>query len=171
MKKYRKLIIVPILVFAIIVAAVISICKINSAEIKVDNDIDNMISEAIIQHNDGRYLNGMYACESHHIYTSESDKEKSLTTYYILAVYNEYNFENGTVESISGGCAPVAVTFKTEENGGTQLYEYWEPQPGVNNAADIADKFPANVNTNDAELSQDLEKSCDSKAESYFKNN
>ena len=48
------------------------------------------------------------------------------------------------IESVSGGCGPVALTFNVAENG-YELSEYWEPGDGSQYSDDIRKKFPEDI--------------------------
>lgn len=168
MIKHKR--VVTIFIFILAVVCIV-IARTGLTEAK-SNDIENEISNAVVQHNNGKYLAGAYACESHHTYTSEesskSDNNEPLKTYYVLYVYNEYNFNNGEVEKISGGCSPAAITFKTDSDGNAELYEFREPRLGESYSSDMAEKFPIEIESNDSDLAEKLEKECDNKAKDNF---
>lgn len=129
-----------------------------------DNSVmDAKISQAILEQNKDKYLKGEYASESHHIYKTLSEDNK--TMYYVQYVYNEYSAKNGKVERVSGGSSPAVITF--EEN--SEKYDFWEPNAGEPYSPEIEEKFPEDIAKNDGTLSENLEKKCDTKAAEHFK--
>ena len=56
----------------------------------------------------------------------------------------EKTYPNAYIESVSGGCGPVALTFNVTENG-YELSEYWEPGDGSQYSDDIRKKFPEDI--------------------------
>lgn len=58
--------------------------------------------------------------------------------------YEEYNLSEEGIESVGGGCGPVALTFNVTENG-YELSEYWEPGDGSQYSDDIRKKFPEDI--------------------------
>lgn len=65
-------------------------------------------------------------------------------TVYVLTLYEEYNLSEEGIESVGGGCGPVALTFNVTENG-YELSEYWEPGDGSQYSDDIRKKFPEDI--------------------------
>lgn len=129
-----------------------------------DNSVmDAKISQAILEQNKDKYLKGEYACESHHIYKTLSEDNK--TMYYVQYVYNEYSVKNGKVERVSGGSSPAVITF--EEN--SEKYDFWKPNAGEPYPPEIEEKFPEDIAQNDSTLCEKLEKNCNAKAAEHFK--
>lgn len=113
------------------------------------SDLDTAISFAIMEHNKDRYYKGVFTCESHIVLATEAVEPASAgqietLTVYALALYEEYNLSEEGIQSVSGGCIPVALTFHVTENG-YALSEYWEPGDGADYSDDIRDKFPEDV--------------------------
>lgn len=115
----------------------------------IETNIDTAIHNAIMEHNSDRYYKGVFACESHTILATEAggpanSEEIETLTVYALALYEEYNLSEEGIESVSGGCGPVALTFNVTEDG-YELSEYWEPGDGSQYSDDIRKKFPEDV--------------------------
>lgn len=128
-----------------------------------ESNFDAKISQAILEQNKGKYLEGQYACESHHIYKSESDNNK--TVCYILYVYNEYNYSNKKVERVSGGCTPAVITFADDSD----KYDFWEPRDGEDYQPDLDKAFPSDIDMKENILPEQLENECEQKAAEHFK--
>ena len=112
------------------------------------SSLDAAISKAILEHNHGRYLPGEFACESHALLSvqkehSESD-ERGILTAYALALYEEYNYSDGSIQTVSGGYGPVAIEFCFTNESYT-VKGYWEPRDGSYYEPDIREKFPDGV--------------------------
>lgn len=75
---------------------------------------------------------------------SANSEQIEILTVYALALYEEYNLSEEGIESVSGGCVPVALTFNVAENG-YELSEYWEPGDGSQYSDDIRKKFPEDI--------------------------
>lgn len=114
-----------------------------------ETNVDTAIHNSIMEHNKDRYYNGVFACESHTVLATEAGRsanseEIETLTVYALALYEEYNLSEEGIESVSGGCGPVALTFNVTENG-YELSEYWEPGDGSQYSDDIRKKFPEDI--------------------------
>lgn len=112
-------------------------------------NLDTAIHNAIMEHNKDRYYKGVFACESHTVLATEAGRsanseEIETLTIYALTLYEEYNLSEEGIESVSGGCVPVALTFNVAENG-YELSEYWEPGDGSQYSDDIRKKFPEDI--------------------------
>lgn len=111
--------------------------------------LDDCISEAIVEHNKGNYIDGGdYVCESHEILSTEITKKdkngniKELTVYLVQA-YCEYMYETNTVVETGGSGGALALTFEVTDATRYKLKEYWEPDMGRRYAESIREKFPA----------------------------
>ena len=114
-----------------------------------ETNVDTAIHNSIMEHNKDRYYKGVFACESHTVLATEAGRsanseEIETLTVYALALYEEYNLSEEGIESVSGGCGPVALTFNVTENG-YELSEYWEPGDGSQYSDDIRKKFPEDI--------------------------
>ena len=114
-----------------------------------ETNVDTAIHNSIMEHNKDRYYKGVFACESDTVLATEAGRsanseEIETLTVYALALYEEYNLSEEGIESVSGGCGPVALTFNVTENG-YELSEYWEPGDGSQYSDDIRKKFPEDI--------------------------
>lgn len=114
-----------------------------------ETNVDTAIHNSIMEHNKDRCYKGVFACESHTVLATEAGRsanseEIETLTVYALALYEEYNLSEEGIESVSGGCGPVALTFNVTENG-YELSEYWEPGDGSQYSDDIRKKFPEDI--------------------------
>ena len=114
-----------------------------------ETNVDTAIHNAIMEHNSDRYYKGVFACESHTVLATEAggaanSEENETLTVYVLTLYEEYNLSEEGIESVGGGCGPVALTFNVTENG-YELSEYWEPGDGSQYSDDIRKKFPEDI--------------------------
>lgn len=114
-----------------------------------ETNVDTAIHNSIMEYNKDRYYKGVFACESHTVLATEAGRsanseEIETLTVYALALYEEYNLSEEGIESVSGGCGPVALTFNVTENG-YELSEYWEPGDGSQYSDDIRKKFPEDI--------------------------
>lgn len=121
----------------------------NRTEAINETNVDTAIHNAIMEHNKDRYYKGAFACESHTVLATETggaanSEEIETLTVYALTLYEEYNLSEEGIQSVSGGCGPVALTFNVTENG-YELSEYWEPGDGSQYSDDIRKKFPENI--------------------------
>lgn len=110
-------------------------------------DLEIAIHNAIMEHNKDGYYKGVFACESHITLGTDSKVSApsgNTLTIYLIALYQEYNLVENGIESVSGGCGPIALTFLESEDG-YELLEYWEPRDGSYYSDDIRDKFPKDV--------------------------
>lgn len=73
-----------------------------------------------------------------------NSEENETLTVYVLTLYEEYNLSEEGIESVGGGCGPVALTFNVTENG-YELSKYWEPGDGSQYSDDIRKKFPEDI--------------------------
>ena len=135
--------------------------------------LDDAITAAIMEHNSGKYRKGTYACSYHEVLATETVNEasdKETVTAFIIAAYGEYEMKNGTVESVSGGSGPIALTFKVDNEQYT-LLDYWEAEDGRNYVESIRAKFPSSVADSVIKDPYSVSKLCDQKADTYFRNN
>lgn len=152
--------------FVIMMISLLSFVMVSCSKNSSSNEsnIDAKISQAILEQNKGKYLEGQYACESHHIYKKTSDNDK--TIYYIIYVYNEYNKSDKKPEKVSGGSSPAVITFDDK----LEKFDFWTPSEGENYQSDMKKVFPSDIDLSDESIPEKLEKECDSKADKYFNN-
>lgn len=122
--------------------------KLNSASVMpmtvtttVSDELDNAVGEAVINNNDGSYLDGECNAEGHIIL--KADESKSNITLYTLTTYGEYGFQNGMFIKVSGtGVIPVVITFSVDKDNTYILQSYIEPKDGSGYATSIKEMFP-----------------------------
>lgn len=143
-------------VLAMTLLAALTVCgkgsssEASNEKMKLGAALDKAISTAILEHNEGKYYSGEFSCESHvALATEEGNSTNSdsmdVMTVYAVSLYQEYQKSEDTVEAVSGGCTPIALTFKITKDGEYALQEYWEPTDGSEYAEDIRIKFPKEV--------------------------
>lgn len=114
----------------------------NNDEPKLYSDLEDAISNAIIEYNIGRYTEGEYQTESHvNLLIDENDE---LVTVYTMALYAEYTFKAKLLKNVSGGHFPVAITF-SKVDGYYGLIEFWTPLDGSGYADSIRGRFPESI--------------------------
>ncbi len=143
---------------------------------KISDTLDRTISLNVIEHNQGKYLDGMMSFEAHKVLatrTSTDENADKIITVYIVALYEEYSTENGELVEVSGGLTPLALSFLVEEDISTgedtyALTEYWEPGMGSEYVKDLEAKFPKGVNYDTQKYVEDLQADCKRQAIEYF---
>ncbi len=143
---------------------------------RINDTLDRTISLNVIEHNQGKYLDGMMSFESHKVLatkTSADDNADKTITVYIVALYEEYSVENGELVEVSGGMSPLALSYLVEEDISTgeetyALAEYWEPGMGSEYIKDLEAKFPKGVNYDTQKYVDDLQADCRNQAIEYF---
>lgn len=143
---------------------------------KISDTLDRSISLSVIEHNQGKYLDGMMNFEAHKVLatkTSTDENTDKIITVYIVALYEEYSTENGELVEVSGGMSPLALSFLVEEDISTgedtyALTEYWEPGMGSEYVKDLEAKFPKGVNYDTQKYVEDLQADCKRQAIEYF---
>ena len=66
-------------------------------------------------------------------------------TVYVQYVYNRYGHSGGTLKKLAGIATPAMITFTGNSEEGYTLKEFWEPTGGSTYAAQIREKFPADI--------------------------
>ena len=142
----------------------------------ISDTLDLTISRSLIEHNKGKYREGMMSCESHKVLatqTSTNDDFDEIITVYLIALYEEYSVENGELVEVSGGMTPLALSYLIDKDisTGEEIYamtEYWEPGMGSEYVKDLEAKFPKGVNYDTQKYVDDLQADCKRQAVEYF---
>ena len=101
--------------------------------LKKINAIENAVGEAILKENDGKYFinernkrenPSAKAFETHEIVHYMKNEEKQILTVYAIALYEEFNLENGKVVSVGSGSTPVEIVFNTKDDSEYTLKKY-----------------------------------------------
>ncbi|NYB73221.1 hypothetical protein HZF24_03610 [Sedimentibacter hydroxybenzoicus DSM 7310] len=140
----------------------------NNEESKLYSDLEDAISNAIIENNIGRYTEGEYQTESHvNLLIDEND---DVVTVYTMALYTEYTFKAKLLKNVSEGHYPVAITFLKKDSY-YSLIEYWRPLGGNEYANSIRGRFPESTWDKALDTQQFIEsqlKETEKKALDYF---
>lgn len=87
--------------------------------------LEEAVGEVVLRENNGKYFINIInkaknpsakAFEAHEILHRIKDDEKDILTVYAVALYEEYNLENGKVVSVGSGAAPVEIVFSTKDD-------------------------------------------------------
>lgn len=114
------------------------------------DSLDQAVSEAVLSYNNGKYLSGDFACESHIILATEEkttprQTEVRTVSVYAVVLYEEFAYAGAGFGEMSGGLTPVSLTFDVADGGKYVLTEYREPRDGTHYAEDIKANFPENI--------------------------
>ena len=115
--------------------------------ISLDNgkewDMHELISAAVMRHNDGQYYapDGAHPTEAHAILALDADINGF--TAYVMSLWQTF-LPKGEydVREVGGAHVPLALTFEKNQNGDYELAEYWEPGDGAGYIPSIRSKFP-----------------------------
>ncbi|MBR3781207.1 MAG: hypothetical protein IKK63_08420 [Clostridia bacterium] len=137
-------------------------------------ELENVISDAIIQTHRGGYKLGTYACETHEIFATEAsgpadNNNIETVTVYMWVNYGEYIKYGDSLVEIGGSACPTVLTFECVD-GKYNLTEYWTASDGSRYADSIREKYPKNIVSEVLSYNYDS-KSLDKKAEAYFYDN
>ena len=108
------------------------------------NAIEYAVGEAILKENDGKYFinernkrenPSAKAFETHEILHYMKNEEKQILTVYAIALYEEFNLENGKVVSVGSGSTPVEIIFNIKDDLKYTLKKY-RPLPKEENIED-----------------------------------
>ncbi len=134
-------------------------------------DIETVISAAIMHKNRGGYMPGTFACEDHEIFATESvdvgDYEK--VTAYMWVNYGEFIKYGDSLIEIGGSACPTVLTFECID-GKYNLTEYWTASDGTLYADSIREKYPRNIVSEVLHYNYNS-KGLEKKAEAYFYGN
>jgi len=173
-----------VVVAGVAVCIIAAVCFLTNPERSAKTDytpaisdiLDLTISRSIIEHNEGKYLDGTMSCESHKVLatqTSTNDDSDKIITVYLVALYGEYSIENGEIVEVSGGMSPLALTYRIGDDISNvkekyALTEYWEPGMGSEYMKDLEAKFPKGINYDTQKYVDDLQADCKRQAVEYF---
>lgn len=102
-----------------------------------EKSLDNMVSNALLSNNQGKYLDGECTAEGHIILGSEVKDNETLV--YVLTMYGEYGFQDDNFVKVSGsGTIPAVIVFSEDGN----LSKINWPEDGSKYAESIKDMFP-----------------------------
>jgi len=158
-----------IIIVAVIASIVVAVCFLtNPFKDPLDTKESEFVESQIIEHHRGGYKSGEFYCTDFEILGTE--EKDGHTTVFMWVLYQEYNEENGMIESVGGAHVPTAITFR-EQDGSLSLVEYWEPRDGAYYKDDIKFKFPWYLHSaalNSQRYIEEQTEKCDKIAEDYF---
>lgn len=171
-----------VVIAAVVVCIIAAVCFLtnptDSRKIDYSPDIspelEKTISEEIVKHNKGSYLEGEFACASFKVLAKETvskENENGIAfMLYLASSYDEYNLENGKLVQMGGNGTPLALSFAVNGEDSYALYEYWEPGMGSAYIKDLEAKFPPTVfaKFSEFEYSQELQAESIRQAMEYF---
>jgi hypothetical protein len=137
---------------------------------------DAAIREAAIAFNKGSHAEGEVSCESHVLVAKESapgSGGSTVETYYLMILYQAYDWVDGAPKAVSGSYIPSALTFEVSPEGEYTLLEYWTPRDSPFYWDDLRAKFPADVpdedlNDQNPKYLERVLASNDAQARAYF---
>ncbi len=134
-------------------------------------DLENAVSDAIIQTHRGGYKLGTYACEDHEIFATESvdTGDYETVTVYMWVNYGEFIKYGDSLVEISGSACPTVLTFDCVD-GKYNLKEYWTAEDGSHYADSIREKYPKNIVSEVMSFNYNRN-ALEKKAEVYFYDN
>lgn len=135
-----------IVIIAIVICAVTAICLLtnpvsyhNTVDGNSDTKIDEVISEAIINDNVGRYYSGECPAEGHIIFGTEEKNDNLLV--YALVSYSNYGFENGNFVEVSGMSSAALFELKATDDSYECIHITY-PEDGEYYAKSLEKMFP-----------------------------
>ena len=137
---------------------------------------DKAIREAAIAFNKDSHTEGEALCESHVLVAKESapgSGGSTVETYYLMILYQAYDWVDGAPKAVSGSYIPSALTFEVSPEGEYALLEYWTPRDSPFYWDDLRAKFPADVpdedlNNQNPKYLERVMTSCEAQARAYF---
>ena len=137
-----------------------------SAAEEADTSIlDELISNAVLDHYADAVQPGQLHVESH-VTLAEDKHDTQSVTVYLLVLQEIYSVDGESLTLENGSYIPTAITFSLSTSGGAPI-EYWEPSDG-SYSDDIRAKFPSaaadEALQNDQAYIEDLKTVCYQKA-------
>ena len=102
-------------------------------------ELEEAVHRAILEHNEGRYLKGEFAAESHGVLALEEGETE--TAVWLQSVYMELSRAGAGLEAASSGMGPIRLRFR-RVGGSLQLAEYWDTIGGEKTGEEIEEDFP-----------------------------
>ena len=128
----------------IIVTFILAFASCQKTEIDYENpvikmQINEIISQSILDYNKNSYFNGECVGEGHIIIGY--DQKGNLLNVYTLTCYNEYEFQDGDLTQCSGSFSPAVIVLDCKNNE-FKLKSISYPQDGSEYMYSIHDMFP-----------------------------
>lgn len=125
---------------ALIVCIIFGLCFLTDPiGTNLGKELEDFLSQTIIEQHSGNYKEGEFKCESHTILGTK--RQGNRTTVYMLVMYSEYNLTDGKIVDESGSHIPTVITVDKTESG-YELVEFWLSDDGTRYAPSIREKFP-----------------------------
>lgn len=137
----------------------------------VDDALEQSVSDAIISHNKSNFLDGEmqeFVTEYHE--TLKTVVDGKTAEVYLVALYAQYQYDNGDVKLTGAASNPCVITFAVTD-GTYGMTEYWEPEDGESFDSSLRSRFPEDVVEKGTEFSVDAMEICNQRAADYFKSN
>lgn len=133
-------------------------------------ELEEAVHRAILERNDGRYLKGEFAAESHGVLALEENGEE--TTVWLQTQYLELTWDGQRLTAAGGGSNPVLLRFH-HDDGVYFLTEYRFTMEGEGFSRDFETHFPMTVSayyriTKTAGWPMKLAQSCYAQAVKHF---
>lgn len=133
-------------------------------------ELEEAVHRAILERNDGRYLKGEFAAESHGVLALEENGEE--TTVWLQTQYLELTWDGQRLTAAGGGSNPVLLRFH-HDDGVYFLTEYRFTMEGEGFSRDFETHFPMTVSayyriTEAAGWPMKLAQSCYAQAVEHF---
>lgn len=111
----------------------------------VDKELDVAVGNAVIDSNNGSFLEGEVKAEGHIILQQGTASDDSIVIY-ALTMYGEYGFQNDAFIKISGtGAIPTVITLAYDEDNGYALRSYSVPNDGSGYVDSVKEMFPKDL--------------------------
>ncbi|MDR9824344.1 hypothetical protein RCJ22_01830, partial [Vibrio sp. FNV 38] len=107
---------------------------------------EEAVHRAILEQNDGRYLKGDFAAESHGVLALEENARE--TTVWLQTEYIEFTWDGQRLADAGGGSNPVLLRFRNDD-GVYLLTEYRFTREGEAFGLDFEAHFPFTVSAYD----------------------
>ena len=105
----------------------------------LSSQLEEAVHRAILDQNDGRYLRGEFAVESHGVLALEENGSE--ITVWLQSEYMELSRVGSGLEEVSCGMHPVRLRF-LHTGGDLRLTEYWDTIGGERLGEEIEENFP-----------------------------
>ncbi|MGA4721000.1 hypothetical protein [Fictibacillus nanhaiensis] len=140
----------------------------SSNEVKVTSEMNELISDYIIQHYEGVYPESDKQFEVHKIYGAKETGE--MTSIYLYSLFQGFN-KSTEAEGQSGHSVPAVIKLKSKD-GKYVISHYKEPQDGADFKRSLYKIFPrqyAKEALDDLKNSAGLQKEMNQKAEMWLR--
>lgn len=106
-------------------------------------DLEQIVSDYLIQHNIPRYGRGQVEFEVHHTFGTEVNGQE--TTLYLDTFFDVYTLNGDTLEHKSGGNEQVVMVVEKSSDGQYTVKSYKSPIDGGGQIDDIKKMFPKQI--------------------------